>query len=135
MNSKEVIYNEKGLNELCKEYQKILRLEDWDIRVELKPLHELGEGTDGKCFTDLPLLSALIQIPTADSWKGSNILRHQNMARTLIHELIHVVLSGLSPPKKDEMADQLYESGIERLSQAIYTLHKENELLSLRDAD
>ena len=45
--SKERIYTEPQLNALCQEYQKVLRLQDWDITVQLKPQSEVEQiGSD-----------------------------------------------------------------------------------------
>ena len=116
------IYSEEQLNEFCKQYQKILRIEDWKIRVSLIDQEDM-EGSDGKVSRSSETKQAYIRIPSAETWGKSFHFGEQNMRATLIHELLHVVFNFCEPEyPEDDARLALWELSIDSIANAFDTL-------------
>ena len=119
--SKTKVYTEKQLNSLCKEYQRILRIQDWNIRVSLVTEGEI-DGAQGCHNSDLGLMSSHIHICSEESFTPRHATPELNMSQVLLHELVHIVFSTLGPDDKDEVKHNLWESGIDRIAYALDNL-------------
>lgn len=81
---------QEQLEALCREWQKTLRLQDWDVKVRIVRQRDMdNHNAQGEVDWTLPKKSAAISIldPTdypPNSWWG------QDIERTLVHELLHL---------------------------------------------
>ena len=122
------IYTEDQLNQLCKQYQKVLRIQDWDVEVQLVHQSELetskGEPIDGQHNSSLAFQKSIIRIPTSESWQKSLLYPTQDMQATLLHELVHLVFDSIGPNEKENsvVLCQLWEQGIEKIALALQNL-------------
>lgn len=111
------IYSEQELQALCEQYQKLLGIADWDIKVSLVPQKKI-KGVQGRVIYDFALFEAQIQIPTPDTFK-CRTLHGQDMQQTLLHELIHVVLAWCDrwyDKEGNTLPNEVFESAINRLA-------------------
>ena len=115
------IYTEKQLNRLCKEYQKLLRIRDWNIHVSLVPEGEI-QNASGCHNSDLGLMCSHIRICNEESFTPRHATPELNMKQVLLHELVHITLSALGPRDEDEVRHELWESGIDRIACALDSL-------------
>lgn len=117
---KPVIYTEEDLNKLCKEYQELLRLQDWQVRVLLVDQFTIA-GNQAEVSHSLMRKEATISIPTPETY-ASELSPHQNMEKDLIHELIHLYFSGYQFDELTGMGHKVFEMTINLLTGAIYSL-------------
>ena len=92
----EVILTEDELQQLCAEYQKVLRLQDWTIVVRVLRARDFElKDCVGECRWVLPRKEAIIHIldpvdyPPGDKFP-------QDMERSLVHELLHLHFAAIS---------------------------------------
>lgn len=90
MNS--VIFTEDELRAKCAEWQKILRLQDWDVRTSI--VRAGGMKTE-ECNAEISVnvqhrLATLRVLDPIDY--GDDNLNPQDMERHLVHELLHIHL-------------------------------------------
>lgn len=123
---REEILTEKELNDLCRSYQKLLRVQDWQIEVKIVGAHTLGEDVEGDFRASLNTMSAVIRICSPETFQSDPVSPVLNMRRILIHEMIHIVFSTLGPNEKDEVKYSVWESGIDRIATTIYGLTKDS---------
>ena len=88
------MYNENELNILLSKWQKILRLSDWDIKLELVT-KEWRKTGDVKI--DLDNKAAIVLINNYDP-------KQTNIEAVIIHELVHIKLWGM-----DQMIESLLQ--------------------------
>lgn len=75
------------LQTACAEWQKRLRLQDWDIDIEIKRYHDMD--TQGLCRVSQELRHAQISILDAlDGEEGSSATL--DMESILLHEMLHI---------------------------------------------
>ena len=82
-------YTKKKVNKLCRKWQKILRLQDWNIDVILTSDSEALRGSHGVCQSDIAKKNCFISIDCSDS--------NNNVHLTLVHELLHLHFLGFEP--------------------------------------
>ena len=96
---KERILTEEELNTQCVEWQKRLRLQDWDINVELCDDIDIFNGTTvGNLRTNVPYKRARIRV-VAPALFPKNDTIPQDMLFTLLHELLELKLYYITDPE------------------------------------
>ena len=124
-----VILTEEELQEMCKDYQKLLRIQDWRIQVRIVDQASIGNA-DGKIAWDCNAKEAFLQIPTEDTRVGGNLGngKEQNMRLSLIHELIHICF-GYADPQYEvgTLEFAVWEASIDSVAEAFDTLVSERE--------
>jgi hypothetical protein len=87
--SGEVILTERQLQRLCAQWQKRLRVQDWDVRVRVKRRHQMElESKRAGCNYSLKLKEALIEIQSPLDYQPS--VWPNDMEQSLVHELLHL---------------------------------------------
>lgn len=115
------IYTEEELNNLCSTLQEKLRLQDWDIEVKMLEQHEMP-GASGRCRYSIVCKSAIILIPSAESY-GKVDIEEQDMALSLIHELLHLHLfPGSEKIENGSMDYYMFEQGLESIARSFHNL-------------
>ena len=116
----ERILTEKQLKNSLKEWQAILRLQDWDIEVQLCPQHTLVQESLGEVTYSDNRKKAIIRIPTPDTFH-SEIDEGQDMVDLLVHELLHLHLVFV----RREAPEIDLESAVNRIGGALVKMYDE----------
>ncbi|HBE80354.1 MAG TPA: hypothetical protein DDW65_21610 [Firmicutes bacterium] len=117
--------NLKNLPELCCFWQKVLRLQDWDVKAAIVRYHELKDG----CFfgyTSWELAKKFAEIKILDYQDYH--LRHwwdRDQEITLVHELIHLHMAPFKGDwKEDSLESAAFEHAIGCFSTALVMLKR-----------
>lgn len=116
----------KECKRFIKKFQKIMRLQDWDIDLGFMSgediAKEMGNSNyEGYCSRTLELKSAYIGI----NIESTRI--NKSIEETLIHEMCHIVDYGLQcyiAKDDDKFYDGLHEQMIENYAKAIWNAYK-----------
>ena len=112
------VFSEEILNSMCAEYQKLLKLQDWEIIVRLVDQRDIP-GREGDVRYNSVARVAYIKIPTPDTWNSGFVMQYQDMQTTLIHELIHLMFVHVTPEfEKGSAQHELWERGIDCIAKA-----------------
>lgn len=87
------VLSDAMLRAACEKWQKRLRLQDWEIRLQIARQHELGDGTLGDCDAAKFKRQALIRVLHPDDVAGQGFRfdgEAWNWELTLVHELLHL---------------------------------------------
>jgi len=105
------------IHQMFKELQHRLRLDDWDITLNIQPLSELHSSSVGDCRWDLRNMKAIINVLEPEQNHYDPVFA--DIRLTLAHELIHVVLNPLWDNTKSDLEDDMREQAVERLARAL----------------
>jgi len=104
----------------CRYWQEILRLQDWDVIIELVHHHELN-GVIAAVSSNEYLKVARISLLRAEELRKEDM----DMESSLVHELLHVHTKDWEIlNRKYEHSDVLQEQAIESLTKAIIKLNR-----------
>ncbi len=114
-----VVLTEKQLHQCLAKWQKILRLQDWDIRLHLARHSEMhnGQASGEISVFDLKKI-ATIHILHMEDFNLIGAAETQDMEYTLVHELMHIYLH----PMKCRQVDE--EQAVHRLATALVALSR-----------
>jgi hypothetical protein len=117
---------EAELKELCALWQKRLRLQDWNVRLEVVEARELAGFAN--CRSSLREKTALIRIvDVADSTSSdTEIFGGRNVEEDLVHELIHLHVEPFSPDDRDSTEWEAIEQAVGVLANCIVRLSRED---------
>ena len=115
------IYTLDELKSLVEKYQRVLRLQDWDIKVELVPRDTLSPHRDGEIELCMNFKKAVLRLSTPETFKGNITEPEQNMEHVLIHEILHLHFAGIDEKWKG-IENNLYEIAINKIAEGIETL-------------
>lgn len=118
-----VVLSEDDLIDLCREWQKRLRLQDWTFCVQMVRYADMGERV-GNCEWWRNERRALIEIMRPEDWPEGFQLAHADPELVLVHELLHLVLIDCSPDDGDEPRERGQEQAIHDLAGALVALKR-----------
>lgn len=101
----------------CADYQRVLRLQDWRVRVRIVPANEIDGRSQAQVHWQLARRMAVVKLMAPADYA----LRYeepQDHELDLVHELCHLHLLGLNVAA-DTPEDMAQEQAIEALSEAI----------------
>lgn len=107
-------------------WQRILRLQDWDITVDIKRKHDMGtEGVDADANVRWVLTehTAAVEIIDSCDWDPGWLGGEQDMEFSLVHELVHLQLVQW---KDNTLA---LEQAVHMLTQGLISLDRRAERL------
>lgn len=107
------------LTALCCEWQKVLRLQDWDVRITFARHFDIPERL-GQCSWILNKKAANIEILIPGDFNHSSEWR-QDIEKTVVHELLHL---HFAPIDKDDSTEQPTEQAIEALAGGFVSLKR-----------
>lgn len=113
---------EERLKELTAEWQKTLRLQDWDIDVSFKRHFEMcEENVLGQCVSTPSVRKSTIHVLVPED--ADTPQSDYNLEETLVHEILHVHFSEWENlfTKGDAMPVSS-EAGIDAISHALVAL-------------
>ena len=117
--------NDSQINELCKKWQEILKLHDWDVRVDLGRSDELSEpDREGECFVELAKGEALIRL--LDPKIPYDFTFQYDVEKVLVHELLHLSFAPFEP-EDDSLRHDLWEQTIERMAKTLVAFQRRVE--------
>jgi hypothetical protein len=110
-----VIYEtQEELNAALAVWQKRLRLQDWDVRAEIKKGDDMGGDATGRIIVWFDQKSAWIRLMRHTDWPGNNCsLWPPDMEQTLVHEMLHIPCKPFEPVDQDSKEFALLEQHIE----------------------
>lgn len=118
-----VILTEDELREKCAEWQRILRLQDWDVIVSIDRASNLISDCQGQCEWTLPTKQARIRIldpvdfPPESRWP-------QDMEQTLVHELLHLHFAPFDRFERESLEHVTMEQAIDLIAGALVNLKR-----------
>ena len=77
------------LEELCKEWQKRIRLQDWEISIKFVKWHDLEENQRGNIGWEVKKKIAAIRIMAEDQFPPE-CSEPCDIEKTVVHELLHL---------------------------------------------
>lgn len=116
---------EKNVDELCRKWQKILRLEDWEIHTELFSAREFEEcDRQGEVVYDISTGQAIIHLLDVDARLDTPF--PYDLEKVLVHELLHLHFAIFEPEKEDSLRHDLWERTVEKMAQIMLRLHRQD---------
>ena len=109
------------MGRLLVEWQRLLRLQDWDIKVEFVHHHSLGRGGFGEVNWTLEKKTATINMVHPEEL--SKHLEY-NPEKTLVHELLHLRFSIVCRTKEGTIEDGVHEAAIDQVARLLVQLRK-----------
>lgn len=117
-----IFETQEQLDAALARWQRILRLQDWDIRASLRP-RGIDDTQDGHCIVHWRLKSATIRIVNQNC-EGSLPEWPYDCEHILVHELLHIPTHPFAPDK-ETMNDDLFEQHIDSLAKVLVALERE----------
>lgn len=99
---------QKEAVKLCRQWQRHLRLMDWEVSVEVVRWHQLEEDTRGNCAMTVERKAAQITILNPEDWRPDSPL--YDPEQTLVHELLHLHFEPFWRNKKRLEMEQAIEA-------------------------
>lgn len=122
-----VIIDVDQLKQKCSEWQKILRLQDWDVRVSVERASDMKlKHVNGECEWVLQTKQAHIRIldpidyPQDTGWP-------QDMEQVLIHELLHLHFAPFDAFENNTHEHTSMEQAIDMIAGALLSLKRGGE--------
>jgi len=114
------------LRELCRQWQKLLRLQDWDVRISWARGHgiDLATQTEGLCEWVARRKEAKIKVLDPVDWESMDTCDAEQI---LVHELLHLRFYGFAA-KDDTPEDVAQEQAIHALSMALVMLKRADRI-------
>jgi hypothetical protein len=120
---------ESELQELCSEWQKRLKLQNWNIICKFVRHNEIGADTIAEAHYRLNLETAVLKVLDQDDY-----LRvwdrdfPQDIEESVVHELLHLELATLAPEGGYYGTQEIIqEQTIDRLARVLVALKRETE--------
>lgn len=122
-----VVFSEDQLKQKCAEWQKILRLQDWDVHVSIvRDSNMKLKDVNGECEWVLQTKQAHIRIldpidyPEDTRWP-------QDMEQTLVHELLHLHFAPFDTHADGSLEHTSMEQAIDMIAGALLSLKRGGE--------
>ncbi|WP_136604659.1 hypothetical protein [Paenibacillus dokdonensis] len=121
---KEVIFDNKQLQEKCAEWQRILRLQDWIVDIGISRSRDMNlDNAQAEIVPCLPKRMATVRILDSVDYPP-DCAEPQDMELSLVHELLHIHLFPLFADREDEMRLIAEEQAIEAISRGLIYLYR-----------
>lgn len=118
-----IFHTDEEAQAACAEWQRILRLQDWDVKVHV--LSGDHQDENGLCKQWPKTREALITLMDAASFPGRNYTSFpHDMEALLVHELLHIPFAPMRPKEKDTMAFEHWEATIDTLARSFVALKR-----------
>ena len=119
------------LDQALARWQKRLRLQDWDVRVEVKRTHSMEDGALGRSWVQPATRHALIRLLDPQDYDPTEPPDMQDTETTLVHELLHIAIPG---DNSDGTSSLAQEQGIDAIARALVMLARSGKASGKEDA-
>ena len=117
-------FTQEELEKLLKKWQKKLRLDNWDIQVKVVRASEMTlPNVQGENDYSTALHKSVVKILDPIDYE-TDLSEEQDMERTLVHELMHLVLWHCTPKESKNLKRQLFETSVEQLANALVDMKR-----------
>lgn len=118
-----VIYTEDELRAKCAEWQKILRLQDWDVRVSIVRENQmLTKESNAEINVNVQHKLARLRVIDPIDYHPDN-LNPQDMEKSLVHELLHIHLWQFTEELEGALQDA-EEQALNMITDALIKLYR-----------
>lgn len=101
-------------------WQKTLRLQDWDIKVEIRRGYDMGNMCGNANIRIKNNTADICLLDWNDLTDKQKLDDYFNQEATLVHELLHIIMDPFSGNiEADSLKHKLMEQAINRLSAAL----------------
>lgn len=124
--SEEHIFNLNRLEKLLEEWKSILHLEHWDISLRIRREKDFLEGDNqGEITFNRVECQAIIHILDPIDWVDTPF--KQDMEKTLVHELLHIIYADFEPEDSDSLQYILWHRSIDSMARVLVSLKRKGE--------
>ena len=117
--------NQRWLDRRLRYWQRILRLQDWNINGRVEGFRGMPTQEDaGTCNVDFELKEALIRIMDPVDHNPNWIQPFQDVETTLVHELLEIHFDPFKNSDKKTLEHKIQEQVIESLAKALVELER-----------
>ena len=126
--SEEYIFNLNRLEELLVEWKSILHLEQWDIELRRSRQKDFLEGdSQGEIDFNRVECQAIIRILDPIDWVDTPF--KQDMEKTLVHELLHIIYADFEPEDSNSLQYTLWHRSIDSTARVLVSLKRKGEAM------
>lgn len=110
----------------CKEWQKILRLQDWIVSTSIERGRDFNlEKSQGECSWNIQTKLAKIRVLDPSDYPPGSMIE-QDMEQTLVHELLHLHYAPFDNFNYDSLENTALEQSIDSIAMALVNLKRGN---------
>ena len=111
------------MQQKCQEWQKRLRLADWDVDVKVVPAMDMyTTQLQGSVHWQMTERTANIKLVTPEDAAKQNPVRPYSIEETLIHELLHLHMAPFEPDTSQQAECLAMEFAINAIAGALLKL-------------
>lgn len=126
--SEEHLFKIDHLEELLEEWKSILHLEQWDIVLRRSRQKDfLEEDNQGEITFNNVECQAIIRILDPIDWVDTPF--NQDMEKTLVHELLHIIYADFEPEDSNSLQYTLWHRSIDSTARALVSLKRKGEAM------
>ena len=126
--SEEHLFNLDRLEELLEEWKSILHLEQWDIELRRsRQIDFLEEDNQGEITFNKVECQAIIRILDPIDWVDTPF--KQDMEKTLVHELLHLIYANFEPEDSNSLQYTLWHRSIDSMARVLVSLKRKGEAM------
>lgn len=124
--SEEHLFNLDRLEELLEEWKSILHLGQWDIELRRSRQVDFLEGDNqGEITFNRVECQAIIRILDPIDWVDTPF--KQDMEKTLVHELLHIIYADFEPEDSNSLQYTLWHRSIDSMARVLVSLKRKGE--------
>lgn len=124
--SEERLFNPDRLEELLEEWKSILHLGQWDIELRRSRQVDFLEGDNqGEITFNRVERQAIVRILDPIDWV--DIPFKQDMEKTLVHELLHIIYADFEPEDSNSLQYTLWHRSIDSMARVLVSLKRKGE--------
>lgn len=117
--------NSEKLMDACKEWQKVLRLQDWTISASIERGRDISMAdVQGECNWTIQSKMAKIKVLDATDYEDS-LMVEQDMEKTLVHELLHLHAAPFDNFAYNSLENTSLEQAIDAIANALVNTKRE----------
>ena len=125
MNKQTVVLTQDESDSLLKEWQEILRLQDWDVVVDIRRARDMSLG-ESVAEVHWKKEKKLAIIHLLDPMDYDNAYFPQDHEVSIVHELLHLHMVGFVA-EDDTLEDTAQEQAIDAISNALVNLKRDGQ--------
>lgn len=124
--SEEHLFNPDRLEELLEEWKSILHLGQWDIELRRSRQVDFLEGDNqGEITFNRVECQAIVRILDPIDWVDTPF--KQDMEKTLVHELLHLIYADFEPEDSNSLQYTLWHRSIDSMARVLVSLKRKGE--------